>query len=167
MKALKFILGAIYVILIILLLLLGLKSCKRTDRHSDNPIAQAEETGGMGDLKITLLWDFDGDIDLHVIEPNGNEIFWDNKVDGSTGGTLDVDNREGGNGSAENIYWEQPPKGQYKVFLHYFDKSSLTGVVGSGTCSVIIFEKGKEPKTYNVHMSTLKEKIDITNIIIE
>ena len=102
----------------------------------------------MGDLKITLLWDFEGDIDLHVIEPNGNEIFWDNKVDRSTGGTLDVDNRRGGHASAENIYWEQPPKGQYKVYLHYFDKSSSSGVVELHDFNEVFFRVADEEQAH-------------------
>jgi len=48
----------------------------------------------VGDPQFTLLWDTKADIDLHVIEPGGKEIFW-NDPKGKFGGELDVDNIEG------------------------------------------------------------------------
>ena len=56
----------------------------------------------VGDPQFTLLWDSKADIDLHVIEPGGKEIFW-NDPKGKLGGELDVDNVEGF--GPENIYW--------------------------------------------------------------
>ena len=94
MKGLKIILGIIYPILIILLLL---SNCNRhkagegqenteedartvkeeqvdTDTaqvDTSQAVREARNTGQTGDLKVTLLWDFYGDIDLHVMQPNG------------------------------------------------------------------------------------------------
>ena len=82
----------------------------------------------VGDPQFTLLWDSKADLDLHVIEPGGKEIYWlDTK--GSYNGELDVDNREGF--GPENIYWlkEQSdgskdlglgPAGEYKWYVHYY-----------------------------------------------
>jgi hypothetical protein len=82
----------------------------------------------VGDPQFTLLWDSKADIDLHVIEPGGKEIYWNDRK-GRQGGELDVDNVDGF--GPENIYWltEKPdgsrdlgpgPPGEYKWFVHYY-----------------------------------------------
>jgi hypothetical protein len=82
----------------------------------------------VGDPQFTLLWDTKVDLDLHVIEPGGKEIYWlDTK--GQYNGELDVDNREGL--GPENIYWLKQnadgskdlglgPAGEYRWFVHYY-----------------------------------------------
>lgn len=178
MKTLKFILGSIYPILIILLLLANIKACQKNEPilrpeqpvvepvDTTNVVRQAEQTGKSGNLKVTLLWNFEGDIDLHVLQPNGKEIYYDRKTDESTGGALDVDNQDGGNGSAENIYWEEPPKGEYTVSLVYYKESKSTGVAGSGTCKIVVFQEGKEPETYTSNLSRVKESKNVVKIRI-
>ena len=143
MKGLKIILGIIYPILIILLLLSNCNRHKAGESPENSKeesrtvkeeqvdtdtvqvdtaqaVREARNTGQTGDLKVTLLWDFYGDIDLHVMQPTGFEIYYSHPQDAVTGGALDVDNREGGEGSAENIFWPNPPKGKYQVYLHFF-----------------------------------------------
>ena len=142
MKGIKIFLGSIYAVLIILILLSLMRCNRESERQvidtvlDDNEmidtsvtdsilepvedpdaIEQAQEIGGSGALKITLLWDFVGDIDLHVYEPNGFHIYYkgDHKKDLETGGELDQDNIPGGPGSAENIFWTNPPSGKYIV----------------------------------------------------
>ena len=82
----------------------------------------------VGDPQFTLLWDSKADLDLHVVEPGGKQIYWlDTK--GNHNGELDVDNRDGF--GPENIYWLQPksdggkdlglgPAGEYKWWVHYY-----------------------------------------------
>lgn len=191
MKTLKTILGLIYVILIVLLLLNNCKGCSHQevlpppplgpdttviprpgpidvviDTTATEAVRQAKAIGSTGALKITLLWNFHADIDLHVKEPNGKEIYYKENKDLSTGGYLDVDNREGGDGAAENIFWNDPPKGQYLVGLSYYDKA-LSGRAEAGTCTIVVFQDGREPVAYNVNMSTLKEFKTILSINIE
>ncbi len=85
----------------------------------------------VGDPQFTLLWDTDADLDLHVIEPGGKEIYWeDPKGKEGLGGELDVDNTKGF--GPENIYWlrddgsgedkvkGQGPPGEYKWFVVYW-----------------------------------------------
>lgn len=173
MKLLRLILGLIYPILIILLLLLNLKSCNPTPPESapevenEDAVRQAEQTGNSGALKVTLLWDFEGDIDLHVKQPNGREIYFGNLSDPSSGGMMDTDNKDGGQGSAENIYWENPPKGRYEVYLHYYQESQATFVAGSGVCTVVIFQEGREPATYKVRMTRVEDLFNVSTINIE
>jgi hypothetical protein len=82
----------------------------------------------VGDPQFTLLWDSRADIDIHVIEPGGKEIFW-NDPKGKKGGELDVDNVEGF--GPENIYWMKQnddgsreigpgPPGEYRWFVVYY-----------------------------------------------
>jgi len=82
----------------------------------------------VGDPQFTLLWDTTVDIDLHVIEPGGKEIFWNDRK-GRRGGELDVDNTEGF--GPENIYWMKQnedgsrelgpgPPGEYRWFVEYY-----------------------------------------------
>lgn len=186
MKILRTILISLYPILIILLLLLNFKGCKEhesdaTAQGSQNQqdvspdqtadttsvVQQARQTGKSGNLKVTLLWNFQGDIDLHVKQPGGKVINYREPQDTSTGGYLDVDNRNGGNGSAENIYWENPPKGQYLVSLNYFQSSRATGIADSGVCTVVVFQHGKSPQTYQVEMTSVRENIRVVLINIK
>lgn len=187
MKGLKITLGAIYPILIILLLLSNCRggACsrygdeERTERGTGDvepPVAEpadssamveiAERTGMSGDLKITLLWDFPGDIDLHVMQPNGKEIYFKEKIDASTGGTLDIDNVDGGPGSAENVAWSNPPSGEYKVSLHYYQPSFHSNITGQGVCSVVIFQHGREPRTFRVPMKRVGDAMFVTKLNI-
>ena len=83
----------------------------------------------VGDPQFTLIWDTDADLDLHVIEPGGKEIYWE-EPKGKQGGELDVDNTKGF--GPENIYWlvestDQAPQGegtgppgQYQWFVVYW-----------------------------------------------
>lgn len=176
MRKLKTILIALYPILIILLLLANIKGCTNENTAEiTEPIAeptdsslvrQAERTGNIGELKVTLLWNFQGDIDLHVIQPNGREIFFDNRRDRLTGGYLDVDNRDGGSGSAENIFWEKAREGEYIVSIEYYGPSKSTAIAEKGICSIVVFQSGKEPQTFNVEINTVNEKKNVTKIII-
>lgn len=176
MKGMKIFLGSIYVVLIILLLL-SLMRCNRdsepqvvdtglvdeepidttvTDSmpapvEDQDAVEQAQEIGNSGALKITLLWNFKADIDLHVVEPNGFHIYYSKQKDPQTGGELDKDNIPGGPNSAENIFWTNPPSGRYHVSIKYF--SARTNPARSGECTVVIFREGREPEVRKVMMS--------------
>lgn len=178
MKTLKIVLFSTYALLAILLLInYNTNKTEASTRSSDtlteepvdtaDVVRTAEKVGNNGALKITLLWNFEGDIDLHVKQPNNKEIYYDHKNDASTGGALDVDNQNGGNGSAENIYWARPPKGEYTIQLVYYQQSKSTGVVGSGICKVVVFQEGKAPQTYTTEMSEVKETKTIIKIKIQ
>lgn len=130
-------------------------------------IEEANNIGGSGDLKVTLLWDFPGDIDLHVEQPNGKEIFFMNTYDRQTGGSLDVDNRIGGVGSAENIFWENPAAGKYTVWIHYYQPSQANGVTGTGDCNIVVMRKGQTPITYTARMSRVGDKALITEFTLQ
>lgn len=78
-------------------------------------------TDANGVIQIGLSWNTATDIDLHVIDPYGEEIFYSHPYSAS-GGYLDRDDTDGF--GPENIYWtENIPDGQYKVYLVYFSPS--------------------------------------------
>lgn len=126
------------------------------------PTDDPRRHGGMGKLKITLMWDFYGDIDLHVKEPSGNTIKYNNKVS-SSGGRLDIDKTTGGRGTVENIYWQRtPPSGEYKVYLNFYSKVSKQP--SSGRCRVYVYVDGELVGRYDQMMTQHKEKHLITTI---
>jgi len=83
---------------------------------------------GIGDVKITLSFDRLHDLDLHVVEPNGEEIFYDNNSS-ATGGELDLDSGahcEVSPSNSENIFWprEGAPAGTYHVTVVNYEQCS-------------------------------------------
>lgn len=188
MNKLRAILYGTYVILILVLLMMNMGLCcpepeptppPAAPTLTEPPVAQepertppsaqdqealrrAQRIGGSGALKITLLWDFSSDIDLHVTQPNGKTIFYRNTRDAATGGFLDVDNRTGGRNSAENIYWSNPPAGNYIVKLNYYARRNNS----SGLCTVVVNQQGQDPKFYRVNMSQVGETKNIAVVTI-
>ena len=80
--------------------------------------------GFTGNVQVSVSWDAPSDVDLHVVEPNGNDIYYGNPVS-STGGQLDVDSNAGcsiDGRQIENIRWSGPaPAGTYTVRVDYWD----------------------------------------------
>jgi hypothetical protein len=57
---------------------------------NDDTMSRMErEKARIGDVTVTLVWDDWNDLDLHVITPRGNEIYYGNRE--ADGGMLDVD----------------------------------------------------------------------------
>jgi hypothetical protein len=80
---------------------------------------------GTGALQVNLAWDTDNtDIDVHVVEPGGFEIYYSDKTSSATGGHLDRDDTDGF--GPENIYWQNAPDGDYRVFVHYYGGNPRT-----------------------------------------
>lgn len=79
---------------------------------------------GTGDIQVTVNWDTEADVDLHVVDPNGQEIYWASRTSAS-GGALDLDSNAACNGdgvSNENIVWQEgtAPNGTYTVRVDYW-----------------------------------------------
>ncbi|HET6953299.1 MAG TPA: DUF6777 domain-containing protein [Acidimicrobiales bacterium] len=104
---------------------------------------------GTGDVQVTLEWASDADLDLHVIEPDGTEIYYEAPGPTSTGGTLDVDSNVDcvNNGGVENVYWPVggAPSGGYTVRVEGFRLSRDDGTsCGGGDFTVTITVAGQE-----------------------
>ena len=77
-----------------------------------------------GDVQVSVSWDTPVDVDLHVIEPSGEEIYYGHRTS-ATNGQLDLDSNpacsiDGVNN--ENISWlaGQSPPGCYMVLVDYW-----------------------------------------------
>jgi len=122
----------------------------QTDRQTDTYIhthththlalrSRAGEIKAAGDLTVSLLWQSIADLDLHVIDPRGEEIFFENPRS-LTGGLLEYE----ANGSClmataeplESIFWKAgtAPPGEYQVIVDYYgtcgDETEQVFVIG-------------------------------------
>lgn len=81
---------------------------------------------GTGTVQITLTWDDAVDLDLHVFEPSGEEIYFAHRQS-ATGGQLDRDTQcqSTTTGRPENVFWSATaPRGAYTVKVHRFPNPS-------------------------------------------
>lgn len=83
---------------------------------------QLEQAGAKdGIITISMLWTTTDDMDLHVITPSGEEIFFGNPL--TEWGELDVDMQVSEpfvDSPVENIYFNNPQRGTYTVWVHNF-----------------------------------------------
>lgn len=113
---------------------------------------------GYGDIQINLTWNNNADLDLHVIDPSGEEIYWKHK-NSVSGGILDRDDIDGE--GPENIFWPsgEAPNGIYKVYVsHYFQSLEATS-----SFIVVINAFGFLPRTYSNSIAN-GQQIHIANI---
>jgi uncharacterized protein YfaP (DUF2135 family) len=113
------------------------------------PAIEDEPILGTGDVQLTLRWDNAADLDLHVVDPSGEEIWYSNPSSAS-GGQLDVDANGtcAGDPPVENIYWPTggASTGVYQVFVVYY-----------GGCDV------SEPANYEVTVVVDGQTVDVRN----
>ncbi len=92
-------------------------------------IATSVITVGTGQVQVSVSWNTPTDVDLHVVEPSGEEVFYGFPTS-STGGQLDLDSNAGcalDNVNNENITWNPTaPRGQYTVRVDYWSACELT-----------------------------------------
>jgi hypothetical protein len=75
-----------------------------------------------GELRVTLSWDTPTDVDLYVVNPDGQEIYYGSRSD-SLGGQLDLDSNAGcsiDGTNQENIHWPKGKNGEYVVRVNYW-----------------------------------------------
>jgi hypothetical protein len=85
---------------------------------------------GTGDVQVTLSWDTDSDVDLHVVDPAGEEVFYAQRRSAS-GGELDLDSNAGcviDGVRNENITWPvgHAPRGLYTVRVDYWSSCGVS-----------------------------------------
>ena len=93
------------------------------------PCNVLQDVGG-GDLQVSLSWNTDTDVDLHLVEPSGEEIYYGHKTS-AAGGVLDLDSNAGCNIDSidnENITYENvtPPSGHYITRVDYWDNCDVS-----------------------------------------
>ncbi len=115
---------------------------------------------GTGDVQATLRWTGDADLDLHVIDPEGFEIFFQNARSPS-GGTLDVDmvpdcGTSGNN--VENVFWPEGGSipGEYQAYVVHYEnvcaasssyelELRIDGVVVASDSGVVAVGEASDP----------------------
>jgi uncharacterized protein YfaP (DUF2135 family) len=84
---------------------------------------------GTGDIQVTLSWDRDADVDIHVVAPGNDEIYYGRRQSPS-GGQLDLDSNAGCSIDGvrnENITWPvgRAPRGPYTVRVDYWSSCNV------------------------------------------
>jgi hypothetical protein len=120
---------------------------------------------GTGDVQVTLTWSSNDDLDLHVIDPQGYEIYYANSSVPS-GGQLDRDN-ECGNmvvGRPENIFWPTgvAPTGEYQVYVKYYGACASPRSVNF-TVRIVV---SGQTQSYTGHVTAVGEKPLITTFTV-
>jgi len=117
------------------------------------------------DLRIVMVWDTnDTDVDLHVIEPTGEECYYSHK-NTAIGGTISRD-FTGGYGPEEYLL-RKAVKGTYTVRAKYFanHQQSLTGAT---TIMVHIYkyygQSNQQKEIVTLRLSDNKEIIDVCKV---
>lgn len=86
---------------------------------------------GTGKLQVSLSWNQPNDLDLHLVEPTGEEIYYGNPTS-SAGGYLDLDSNAGcsiDGVNNENITYPDSvtlPAGQYIVRVDFWSDCNVT-----------------------------------------
>lgn len=115
-----------------------------------------------GVIQIGLSWNTDADIDLRVVDPFGEEIYYSNP-NSDSGGYLDRDDTDGF--GPENIYWASNiPSGKYSVSLTYYspDNGPFTD------CVVKIINGLGVSKTFEVGLGYFNgNKVGVVDFIFE
>ena len=94
------------------------------------------------DLRIILSWDADNtDIDIHVLEPSGEEAFYENRRTAS-GGFVSQDITTGY--GPEEYLQLKGQTGVYKVLTHYFGSSQQT-LTGPATATATVYTDWGRP----------------------
>lgn len=85
---------------------------------------------GTGPIQVSLTWDTPSDVDLHLVEPGGQEIYYGSTASPS-GGSLDLDSNpacsiDGVNNENITYAGATPPSGTYTVRVDYWDSCGVT-----------------------------------------
>ena len=144
------------------------------DAGNSSIFRRIRQAGGKeGAIEIGLEWNDTNDLDLHVLEPGGNRIFFGKKISGVSRGHLDVDRNAAcadlTSTPVEHIYWDSfdIPDGRYRVFVHFFDQCG----VKSESDFTVLCKFGDEVQTFEKSVrfdpgeDDLSELIEITSFV--
>ncbi len=117
------------------------------------------------DLRIILSWDADNtDIDIHVLEPSGEEAFYGNRRTAS-GGFVSQDITTG-YGPEEYLQFKGQ-KGTYKVLTHYYG-SSQQRLTGPATATATVYTDWGRPsekrQILSLRLDKPKQKVTVGEI---
>ena len=119
------------------------------------------------DVRIVMSWDADNtDIDLHVVEPSGEEAFYGHNLT-TIGGHVSRDFTQG-YGPEEYVLRRAMP-GVYKIRCKYYGSSQQT-LVGPATVAAVVITNYGRPnerrQTLTLRLDKVKEMVDIGEVTI-
>ncbi len=97
-----------------------------------------------GQVQVTLEWWSTADLDLHVVDPYGCTIYWENPYCARSRGELDVDANSDclsvTTRPVENIFWPlgYTPAGDYKVYVEYWERCTGASAIESFKVTVVV-----------------------------
>jgi len=96
-------------------------------------------------VQVNVTWNTATDVDLHVVDPRNEEIYYGH-TQSASGGSLDVDSNAGcaiDNKNSENVQWgSTAPNGTYTVRVDYWSACSVTGTT---TYTVVVTTAASAP----------------------
>jgi hypothetical protein len=129
-KRIFFGVAKLYLLFFIAILVIGAYLFLSDQEHPPLTELDRDWSPGTGDVQATLSWYADADIDLHVIDPLGEEIYYLSPYS-SSGGKLDLDNKCDSfeKDKPENIFWPEgsAPSGTYRVRVNYYEDCKKYG----------------------------------------
>lgn len=109
-----------------------------------NSTKAVNTSASTGDVQVSVSWNTPTDVDLHVVDPRGDEVYW-NSTSVASGGILNLDSNANcaiDNKNNENIRWPAPaPTGTYTVRVDYWSACSVTGTT---TYAVVVNNAGAQ-----------------------
>jgi hypothetical protein len=114
-----------------------------------------------GQIQVTAAWNGPSDIDLHVTDPAGEEIYYGHRTS-TSGGQLDHDANAACSNqppTVENAYWStpNPPRGNYVASVQAYDMCG----VGSLPVTLSIAVGGRIVGTYQYNVSFRGDRFQI------
>jgi hypothetical protein len=113
-----------------------------------------------GNVQVTVAWQSSSDIDLHVTDPNNEEVYYGHR-NSVSGAVLDRDANAACNQSpptVENVYWgTQPMSGQYRIRVVAYDMCGSPSTPATVSISV----GGRILGTYSMNFSQRGQQFDI------
>ena len=120
------------------------------------------------DVRIALAWDTDNtDVDLHVLEPDGEEAFYRHQRT-STGGLVSHDVTTGY--GPEEYLKKDAAKGVYKVLANYFGSRQQT-LLGPATVTATVYTNwgraDEKRQILSLRLDKVKDKVPIGDVNVE
>lgn len=126
------------------------------------PVAQMVGLG-RADLVVMITWNTDAtDVDLHVIEPDGEECYYAHNQT-SNGGELTTDVTQGY--GPEMYVMREADEGRYLVRAHYYAADRSRASTRTKVHAVVIEDYGTPHQRVGERVVTLEQGKDVHNIV--